>query len=432
MYWIALLPSHEEERGAWGWHGLRFTPRVAQVDEAWLLEVAASERLWGGRKRLLRKLLQESQPLALSAWASGATSRVALGLLRWKLGGEAPPARVPDGLPLEVLSEAREHADTLQRLGCRSWGELRALPRAGVARRFGAGLLEALDAAYGERPEQYPWLQWPESFDLKVELPMLATGTAELLPTAHHLLKHLQGWLQARHLGIVALELEWTLDLRRLNGVLLPPHEQLPIRTAQPTQDIAHLRRLLREHLARSSLRAPASHLRLRSLEARPWGGADTSLLPEDRFEGERLHQLVERLSARLGESNVVVPVACEDHRPEHMQTWRAANQPAPRLAANPQVPASHALYPPWLLPRPVLLEIHNNQPHYEGPLRLVSRMQRVETAWWENGRPVVRDYCIASSEAAGLVWVYREQFVRMVAGEPQKQSRWYLQGLYA
>ena len=44
----------------------------------------------------------------------------------------------------------------------------------------------------------------------------------------------------------------------------------------------------------------------------------------------------------------------------------------------------------------------------------------------------MVRDYCIASSEAAGLVWVYREQFVRMVAGEPQKQSRWYLQGLYA
>ena len=56
MYWIALLPSHEDERSAWGWRALQFTPRVAQVDEALLLEASASLRLWGGRKRLLRRL----------------------------------------------------------------------------------------------------------------------------------------------------------------------------------------------------------------------------------------------------------------------------------------------------------------------------------------------------------------------------------------
>ena len=167
MYWIALLPSHEDERTAWGWRALQFTPRVAEVDEALLVEASASLRLWGGRHGLLARLLQETQPLAPVQWAQARTALSALGLLRLQLRGELRPARLPHDLPLDALTAAREHVPTLERIGCRSWGDLRALPRAGVARRFGAPLLEALDAAYGERPERYPWLQLPEEFDLK-------------------------------------------------------------------------------------------------------------------------------------------------------------------------------------------------------------------------------------------------------------------------
>ena len=61
MYWIALLPSREDERIAWGWHALQFTPRVAQVDEALLLEASATLRLWGGRKGLLHHLFQDCE-----------------------------------------------------------------------------------------------------------------------------------------------------------------------------------------------------------------------------------------------------------------------------------------------------------------------------------------------------------------------------------
>ena len=322
MYWIALLPFHDEERTAWGWRALQFTPRVAQVDQALLLEIAGSERLWGGRQRLLRRLVQGCEPLAGAQWAHGVTSLVALALLRLKLRGEAPPAHLPQDLPLDALTAAREHVPTLERTGCRTWGDLRSLPRAGVARRFGAALLDALDSGYGDRPERYAWLQLPEAFDMKLELAALATTAPELMWSAQRLLTQLQVWLQARHRGVLALELEWTLDLRRLNGVRLPSHQQLTVRTAQPTQDIPHLRRLVGEHLSRSTLSAPVNHLRLRSIETLPWGGADKSLLPEDNLKGERLHQLVERLSVRLGEANVRVAQAHEDHRPEKMQRW--------------------------------------------------------------------------------------------------------------
>jgi protein ImuB len=429
MYWIALLPFHEEERTAWGWRALQFTPRVAQVDEALLLEVSGSERLWGGRKRLLRRLVQGCEPLAGAQWAQGATSLVALALLRLKLRGEAPPARLPQDLPLDALTAAREHVPTLERTGTRTWGDLRALPRAGVARRFGAAVLDALDAGHGDRPERYDWLQLPEAFDMKAELPALATTAPELMWGAQRLLTQLQVWLQARHRGVLALELEWTLDLRRLNGVRLPSHEQLAVRTAQPTQDISHLRRLVGEHLSRATLSAPANHLRLRSIETMPWGGADKSLLPEDNVKGERLHQLVERLSVRLGEGNVLVAQAQEDHRPERMQRWVPAREDG--LRVKPAM--TDAIYPPWLLPRPLALEVHHSVPHYCGPLRRLTRLYRVETGWWEGGKPALRDYFIARSEEAGLVWIYRERPLQLAQGlEHAQEFRWYLQGLYA
>jgi protein ImuB len=353
-------------------------------------------------------------------------------LLRLKLRGESPPAKLPQALPLEVLTAAREHVPTLVRTGCRSWDDLRSLPRAGVARRFGAALLDALDAAYGEKPERYPWLTLPEEFDLKCELAALATTAPELMWSAQRLLTQLQVWLQARHRGVLALELEWTLDLRRLNGVKLPSHEQLTVRTAQPTQDIAHLRRLVGEHLSRASLSAPANHLRLRSIETMPWGGADKSLLPEDNVKGERLHQLVERLSVRLGEGNVVVPQAQADHRPERMQKWTAAKEAVmPDSSRHPG--ATDSLYPSWLLPEPLRLEVRGSVPHYGGPLRRLARLYRVETGWWEDGKPALRDYFIARSEEAGLVWIYRERPPSMARGlESAGEFHWYLQGLYA
>ena len=85
MYWIALQPTPPDDAKTWGWRALQFSPRVACVDEALLLEVGASERLFGGRKRLLRRLLrQETLP-----WAAGPTALVALSLLRLQRSGRA-------------------------------------------------------------------------------------------------------------------------------------------------------------------------------------------------------------------------------------------------------------------------------------------------------------------------------------------------------
>ncbi|MDB5749715.1 MAG: hypothetical protein JWP65_136 [Ramlibacter sp.] len=441
MYWIALQPSPDELRQAWGWRALQFTPRVALVDEALLLEASASERLFGGRRGLLRGLLKGNPDLELPAWADGPTSLVALALLRMKRAGQPKPALLPDGLPLETLTAAGPHLSMLERVGCTTFGQLRSLPRAGLNRRFGAGLLLALDAVQGQRPERYPWLELPPDFDQKLELQSLATCAQELLFTGQHLLTLLQAWLQGRNLGALALEFEWTLDLRRLDGKPLPATEKMELRTAQPTQDMHHLRRLASEQLARTSLAAPASQLRLRTLQTVPWGGATTSLLPEDNTPGEKLHQLVERLSVRLGEGNVTMLEPRADHRPECMQASVRASESVggaawPRSVDGRRVrgEAAHPakgdpLFPPWLLREPLRLQVKADKPLYQGPLQLLTRARRLEGAWWDPAleQPVLRDYFIARSETVGLLWVYRERL-----SAEQERARWFLHGIYA
>jgi len=269
----------------------------------------------------------------------------------------------------------------------------------------------------------------PEDFDLGAELAQVASSAADLQLPAGQLFDRLQLWLQARNRGALALELEWTLDLKRLNGVQLPPRQQLLLRTAQATQDTAHLRKLLAEQLGRFTLAAPANHLRLRTLETVPWAAPSTSLLPEDDVQGERLHQLVERLSARLGEHNVLVPQLQADHRPEHK------HQPPGR--------SPFELLPTWLLHEPVRLQVQGDRPCYEGPLTLLVGPQRLETAGWhglEAGQgvqprssqpPVMRDYFIARSDKAGLLWVFRERLPSSAAAG-QAAPGWFLHGIFA
>jgi protein ImuB len=219
-----------------------------------------------------------------------------------------------------------------------------------------------------------------------------------------------------------------------MDGVKLARQAQLTIRTAMPTQDIAHLRRLVSEHLDRTPLAAPVNHLRLRTLDTAPWGGVMTSLLPEEQVKGEPLHALIERLGARLGPDQVLMPLPQADHRPECMQQWVPAHTrlglSRRALAEVDPVAADAALYPTWLLREPLALQMQDGKPVFQGPLRLMPRPQRLDgVGWWDLAapKPAVRDYYLAISDTVGLLWLYCEQ-----PRHGEKNPRWFLQGVYA
>ncbi len=490
MHWIALQPTPEapatgasdvpgaeaalvDAHSAWAWWALQFTPLVARIESALVLEVSSSERLFGGSDALLDQLLKPNWPLALVEYAQGATSLIAYGRLQCASnasdgdeghGGDAARGLPADALPLPTLVAARPHLPTLARLGLANWGQLRALPRGGLVRRFGPGLVDALDCAYGQRAEVYPWLTLPDVFDAPLELLSSVESASALLFGARRLLAQLQLWLRARQRGVLGLELLWELDARRSNALHVDAHHtggaqgRLVLRTAQPTQDMQHLARLLGEQLAQVTLPAPVLHLRLRSLQTQPMAGESISLLPDDVRHGDSLHQLLERLSARLGPQHVRRATLHADHRPERMQQWRAATELplvgiGKGLVLATKSGATHAhstrasgliglddsarmtLYPSWLLAIPLRLTTHQGQPQYEGgPLALVAGPQRVEAGWLDGpAHCALRDYYVARSAVAGLVWVYCERLgAQRVAIAPEAQTCWYLHGLFA
>lgn len=448
-----------------------------------LVDVADSLRLFGGRRALLHRLRATLPSVGGTGLAAAPTALAALALLRTLPPFDLPPFNLPqaaevqhtppvranlgprhanrpapdtrgpgprrvvtatpplpalacprhqlqatlDALPLAHLSAARDHLPLLARLGCQTWGQLRALPRDGLARRFGAALLEALDRAYGLRPEAWTWTVLPETFSARLEFTGRVEVAQGLLFGAQRLLAQLDAWLQARQRGVLALTLHWEHDLVR-RGELR--HGELPLRTATATRDMRHLARLLGEHLARTPLAAPVLALRLDATETEPYQADNGSLLPEDLKEGESMAQLIERLSARLGADRVMRGRLLADHRPQHMQVWFPASLPvAP--ARPPTLPHHLCLQPPWLLPKPLRLDMRGESPWYQGPLRMLAGPERLETGWWsfadaadtEGEELALRDYYVARSPQAGLLWVYR----RRSAGEPA----WFLQGIY-
>jgi protein ImuB len=479
--WIALHTSitiepgggrmdEADAQGAVASMALGFTPRVAVLDEAVLMDVTGSLRLFGGLARLMALLEQrlleffKSNSLpALVRRAQGATSLIALGRLRMKTGqGAGPPHRVAE-LPMHTLSAARPHLGVLERTGCRHWDDLLRLPRDGVARRFGAELLEALDRARGSVADEYEWRVLPDHFEEKIELDALVTHAPALMAGAERLLARLQAWLLGRQSGLSALRLTWQLDKRRD----VPPTGEIEVRTAQPAQDLRHVARLLAEQLAQHKLPAPVFSLSLRSLATEPLAdaaAATTSLLMTERKQGDSAVELIERLSARLGEAQVLAWQPRADHRPEQMQRWvpaqhalksiaagarpaRARGQKDLKISAFPGV-RSEALYPGWLLPEPLKLAVSGNSPVYQGRLQRLAGPQRLEATGWlapSEGAyqahaerqlpPTMRDYYIYRSAQGGLLWIYSVRLALPAApARPVLQQRhdWYLHGFFA
>lgn len=431
----AFSPPSAHDLGVWL---LQFTPRVALHEDAVLIEAAASLRLFGGARALRRRIRTEAAALGVHDLGWAQTGLGALALARARRQGWRPPSQsaqgegaasllpglVSDALPLETVSALARHRPTLARLGCRTVGDVRRLPRQGMARRFDAALLLALDQLAGQAPEACDWLALPEVFEARLELLARVEDGPALMTGVQRLLVQLQGWLRARQAGALAVTLHWRHDTFRARGS--GPGGQLTVRTAQPTQSMAHLGRLLAEHLARVELAAPVSDLVLQVHEFADLAPDNAVLMPDPAARGEPLALALERIAARLG------PQVLADHRLAWMQQWQPAND---AMRGQPAAAPRRLPLPPWQIEPPQPLAMQGGRPCFErAPLRLLLGPDRVETGWWhragldeQQAMMVARDYwlaCCPAQPAAGLLWVFRQRPANEAGG-------WFLHGRF-
>ncbi|MCF8206074.1 MAG: DNA polymerase Y family protein [Methylotenera sp.] len=435
MRWLALCCTPEALAGdvdALGWLALGFTPRVARLEEGVVAEVSASLRLFRGARALRLKLQagaeQAGLPLGATAWAPTALGALALARCP-EASRRGSFAERLDALPLRALSAAQAHQAMLARLGCQQLGELRRLPRAALARRFGPALLTALDQAYGDAPEAHTWLTLPDRFEARLELPWRVEHAPVLLSFAETLLRQLCAFLAARHAGVRALRLTWQHDAMRARDVA--SSGELTVATADTTRDLRRLTRLMGEHLARTTLAAPAGELSLSAEQLLPLQEVSAGLLPGEADEQAHTttHALLERLSVRLGAARVRQGRLREDHRLDRMQDWQAWSTHTPSAAA-PVRPAPGP-QPTWLIEPPLPLRCDaREQPLFAGPLTRVSGPHRVETGWWDGPAGLqTRDYFVYRSATRGVLWVYHERFPDPAAAWA---SGWFLHGVFA
>jgi len=411
MLWVALhLPGIESQALARGhappeagrealeavaaWMG-RYTPRVSlEPPEGLAAEVAGSLRLVGGAGKLAREIRAGLAQLGFEgALAFAPAARAAL----WRAAGGGLPL---EQLPVTVLGLAADRLKLLRGLGIRDLGGLLALPREGVARRFGQVLVEGLDQALGRIPEPRRLYVPPARFEARLELPAPVTEAAAALFAVRRLLAGLEGFLAARHGGVR----RFTLELAHAKGAAT----LIEVGLSAPARDAEHFARLLRERLDRQPLVAPAEAVRLSAADIEPLAGRSGGLFREARGDGEDWLRLVERLQARFGQGAVHGLGLHAEHRPE--LAWKAIT-PGQRLAAG-EVPGPGAR-PLWLVEPPrALKEVE------EGGLELLAGPERIESGWWDGGE-VRRDYFVARVRDS-LVWVYRDA------------GGWRLHGIFA
>jgi protein ImuB len=412
------------------------------------LEVQSCLRYFGGLPRLLDRLRAALAPLGHGVRIACAPTALGAALLAaWRddlalgphcTGPDPHPAlqRLLDALPLPLLGLGQESA--MQGMGLQRLADLRTLPRAGLARRFGPELLVEIDRACGDAPEVHDWLVLPQRFVSRIELLCRADTSAQVLAGAQVLLARLVAWAGASQARIARFTLVMHHERRRRrdsdSGAAPPDQTTLDIAPAEPAADVGHLLSLLTERLGRLPLADPALELSLLCSDLVAGTPPNRELFASRSSEREGLARLVERLQARLGTGQVQCLAAVPDHRPERATRWQPAD-PA-RLGAQGvaagTTPATLdagtlAAQPLWQLGTPRALVERATGPLLDGhSLRLLAGPERLEAGWWDEQGPALRDYFIAQDRSGALVWIYRHR----LPGHETRQA-WFLHGMF-
>ena len=427
----------------------RWCPLVALSGEDGLfLDITGTAHLFGGEARMARRIVR------LLARA-GFTARVAVADTpgaAWALARYAPqicpPAAHIDALallPIRALRLEHRAIDLLKRLGVDTVGQLAALPRAPLERRFGGSLIARLDQATGRLPEPLDPVVPPEHIAV-VQRFAEPIATAEAI---EHWLRLLMPRLVTAlaQAGLGARAVELVAD--RIDGI----PQSIRIGLARPTRDAAHLLRLTLRRIEEVAPGYGIDALALHVRRADPLGAEPFAETLEERTPD--LAPLIDTLANRIGAERLWRIAPLESDVPERaLHAVPALDPPADttrRLKKDDvrhldaRAP-DHPWHPRWprpprLLRRPELLdhvmaELPDHAPRrftWRGEMHRVVRAdgpERIGGEWWRrpSERHVVRDYFQVEDEAGRRFWLFRRgDGERGVTGD----LAWFIHGSF-
>ncbi|HEX5181940.1 MAG TPA: DUF6504 family protein [Allosphingosinicella sp.] len=406
----------------------RWTPRAALSgpDGLWL-DLDGVAHLFGGERRMCERILLFCARLGFEARiAVAGTPGAAHALARHRAepillcpAGEEESALAP--LPLASLRLDEDIIVNARRLGLERIGDLAALPRGPLRRRFGDASLLRLDQALGRAAEPFDPIVPEEPPDSLLRFAEPIATPEAIAQALGRLIDELAGTLSERALGIRRL----VLLCERVDGLVL----REAIGTARPSRDRAHLERLLGARIERLEPGFGIDAMRLVAERVEPLAPAQLSGAPAP----PDLAPLVDRLAGRLGPRRLFRMSAVESDIPE-----RSVRRIGPLAAAKdwPLWPRPvRLLSPPEPVER-VMAVLPDHPPArflWRGRMHQVRRAdgpERLYGEWWRDGREAeaVRDYFQVEDEEGGRFWLFRKG-----DGEDPRTGdfSWHLQGVF-
>ena len=433
----------------------RWAPVVAVSDGNGLfVDLTGVAHLHGGEARFARRLVRLLARHGVVARVAVAdTAGAAWALARF--GAAAAVQVLPSAMPADALAALPVAAlrldgaalELLARLGIENVGQLVAMPRAPLVRRFGAAIVQRLDQATGRAPEPLDPVAPPARIEVERRFAEPVATAAAIEHWLRALMAELAVALARAGMGARVVE----LVAARVDGV----PQRLRLGFARPTRDPAHILRLTLRRIeeiepgygidAITLYVRRADPLGAESLAPALAGGAKPDLAP-----------LVDAIANRIGASRLWRATPLESDVPERSC---AATGPldAPAPAATPsrrddvrrldRRAPDHPWHARW--PRPVRLLRHPEQVDHviaelpdQPPRRFTWRgvahrvvraegPERIAGEWWRRAaeRQAVRDYFRVEDEQGQRFWLYRRGDGER--GETGDLS-WFIHGLGA
>lgn len=474
------------------WAG-KFSPWVARKSpESLIIDLTGCSHLFGGEQALLAQVEGDCAALGLSvragvgdtpgaAWAlarfagnsggagarSGddiaqearATRSRAAKRRNWERGGAlptkgraaplppqgaiAPPGRMREALaplPLAALRLPAAVIESFTRLGLRRIDDILGLPRAAIARRFGAETVKRLDQALGMEPEPVSPAAAPLHFAARLTFPEPIGKLEDIAAGVDRLFPPLCARLMARGHGARRLRLQaFRADgqVQVIEVTLARPAAQAdrmrPLLALKYDQidpgfgiDCLRLQAVLTETLSAVQHRGPVD-----TRISMPAHRSSAHVIPGAEPEDEAMIDLIGKLGARLGSEAVTRLHPTDSHLPEKASMPQAAAWADPWPDPWPAPPGQRplVLFPPEAVTAP---EDFMPPAQFRWRRRdLVTRMalgpERILPEWWfdmPDWRNGPRDYWRIETTSGERLWMYFAHGADMNGG-------WFCQGQY-
>jgi protein ImuB len=435
------------------------------------IEITGSAHLWGGERALVADLAARLDRRGIAsriviadtlgaAWAmarfaetSDSVVILAQGELRAAL----------TSLPVEALRLDPITAQGLRRVGLKRVGDLYAMPRDALARRFGETVARLLDQALDEMPEPLSPLGETPSRRVRLSFAEPITEPADLMLATERLTADLV--VRLAHEGAGARRL--ALVFHRVDGRV----ERISLGTARPSRDPRHIVALFRERLDTIDPGLGVEDMILAAYAVEPLPSEQIGLPGQTASShpnppslvgegmGGGIAPLLDRLGNRLGLDAISRLDPRESHIPERASVRvqphltlplppkgrRGPKTPSPppgaeragvRWGISGKPPRPIRLFDPpepveafWLLPDdPPFRFMWRRRRHRvtraDGPERIADEWWRPEAAGEVDA---IRDYYRVEDEDGRRFWLFR---AGLHGGD--RKPRWFVHGVFS